>query len=233
MLTVLLQIILAHHSLKEPGVQRAASIPWWGGKNLFDQILPSRAVNQSPRNASFHKSCSCSTSQVPKHHPTSQSREKNLPNGDPPALSWLQGLTPKQDQSQLPLCTSVLVTHLEGIKCILLGEERSSECSGAALPAGGCSTINGCIPEGGKVVSFGMRSGEQELPATPMCPTQHTKAPDWGLVHTLRNLGKAPKWEIIPQNRVRGKKLFFPLGPDCWGIHRDQNVGKEEQLMYS
>lgn len=119
---------------KSPGC-RAASIPCWGGKNLFDQILPSRAVNQSPRNASFHKSCSCSTSQVPKHHPTSQSREKNLPNEDPPAQSWLQGLTPKQGKSQLPLGTSVLLTHLEGIKCILLGEERSSVCSGAALPA--------------------------------------------------------------------------------------------------
>lgn len=120
-----LQIILAHHSLKKPGVQRAASIPWWGGKNLFDQILPSRAVNQSPRNASLKKSCSCSTSQVPKHHPTSQSSEKNLPNEYPPAQSWFQGLTPKQDnKSQLPLRASLHVTHLEGIKCILLGEER-------------------------------------------------------------------------------------------------------------
>lgn len=115
----------AHHSLKKPGVQRAASIPWWGGKNLFDQILPSRAVNQSPRNASLKKSCSCSTSQVPKHHPTSQSSEKNLPNEYPPAQSWFQGLTPKQDnKSQLPLRASLHVTHLEGIKCILLGEER-------------------------------------------------------------------------------------------------------------
>lgn len=122
-----LQIILAHHCLKKPGVQGAASIPCWGGKNLFDPILPSRAVNQSPRNASFHKSCSCSTSQVPKHHPTSQSREKSLPNEDPPAQSWFQGLTPKQDnKSQLSLHTSVRGAHLEGIKCILLGEERSS-----------------------------------------------------------------------------------------------------------
>lgn len=139
----------AHHSLKKPGVQRAASIPCWGGKNLSDQISPSRAVNQSPRNASFHKSCSCSTSQVPKHHPTSQSSEKNLPNEDPPAQSWFQGLTPKQhNKSQPPLHTSLHVTHLEGIKCILLGEERSSVCSGEALPAGGCSKISGCTPEG-------------------------------------------------------------------------------------
>lgn len=103
------------------------------GKNLFDQILPSRAVNQPPRNANFHKSCSCCTSQVPKHHPTSQSREKNLPNEDPPAQGWLQGPTPKQgNKSQLPLHTPVPVTHLEGTKSILLSEERSSVCSGGA-----------------------------------------------------------------------------------------------------
>lgn len=47
-----LQITLAHHSLQQPGVQGAASFPWRGGKDLFDQTLPSRAVNQSPGNAS-------------------------------------------------------------------------------------------------------------------------------------------------------------------------------------
>lgn len=44
-----------HPCTSLPGTARAAgaaSFPWRGGKDLFDQTLPSRAVNQSPGNAS-------------------------------------------------------------------------------------------------------------------------------------------------------------------------------------
>lgn len=74
------------------------------------------------------------------------------------------------------------------------------------------------------MLSFGMRSGEQPHPCAPPSTQQLLM----GLVPALSNGGKAPKWGITPQNRGRGKNLLFPLGPDCWGIHREQNVGKEE-----
>lgn len=48
------------------------------------------------------------------------------------------------------------------------------------------------------MLSFGIKRCEQGLPATPTSLPQHTKAPYWGLVHILSNVGKAPKWEITP-----------------------------------
>lgn len=137
-----------HPCTSLPGTARAAgaaSFPWRGGKDLFDQTLPSRAVNQSPGNASSTRAPA-----PPAKSPNTIQQVKAVRRIC--LMRILQHragskVSHQKRKPQLPLHTSLHITHLEGTRCTLLGKERSSGCSGDALPAGGCSKINACTPE--------------------------------------------------------------------------------------